>query len=218
MDRQKIFWVVLSVSVFVVVVLVVGVLLLRQKPVTEAAAPGTVSPISDPGTQLYEYSRPATPGDGTETMHFVIGDSGEPGPGPVSTDAGTTLPAVKSDPVSAVPERVTAPAATTAPVRKPQTTRAPAAAAATRAGPDYWIQTGSYKSQTRAEELATLLEGKGLAGRVFTYTSGAATYFRVRVGPFAHKGEAEKFLANVRQIQGLESSYISMVAAARKVN
>ena len=30
MDRQKIFWVVLSVSVFVVVVLVVGVLLLRQ--------------------------------------------------------------------------------------------------------------------------------------------------------------------------------------------
>ena len=60
MDRQKIFWVVLSVSVFVVVVLVVGVLLLRQKPVAAAvsAAPGTVSPLSDPGTQIYEYAQP----------------------------------------------------------------------------------------------------------------------------------------------------------------
>lgn len=218
MDRQKIFWVVLSVSVFVVVVLVVGVLLLRQKPVTEAAAPGTVSPISDPGTQLYEYSRPVTPVDGTETMNFVIGDSGEPGPGPENPDAGATPPAVKSDTVAAAPVRETAPAATTAPARKPQSTRAPAAAAATRAGPDYWIQIGSYKSQTRAEELSTLLEGKGLAGRVFTYASGGATYFRVRVGPFVHKGEAEKFLANVRQIQGLESSYISMVGTAGKVN
>ena len=49
-------------------------------------------------------------------------------------------------------------------------------------------------------------------------TSGADTYFRVRVGPYGNKGEAEKFLSTVRQIQGLESSYISMVAGGGKVN
>ena len=45
MDKQKIFWVVLSVSIFVVIVLVAGVLLLKQRPVSAVATgPGTVSP------------------------------------------------------------------------------------------------------------------------------------------------------------------------------
>lgn len=214
MDRQKIFWVVLSVSVFVVVVLVVGVLLLRQKPTTLAAAPGTVSPLSDPGTQLYEYSREAPPSGGTETMHFVIGDetpstpkSTTPPPG-VQTTPPTASPASKS-PVAARPA---------VPAQKTTSAKTAAPKAAGRTGPEYWIQTGSYKSQTKAEELATLLDGKGLAGRVFSYTAGKETYFRVRIGPYANKGEAEKFLSTVKQIQGLESSYISQVAKPRTLN
>jgi len=214
MDRQKIFWVVLSVSVFVVVVLVVGVLLLRQKPATLAGTPGAVSPLSDPGTKVYEYSREAPPSGGTETMHFVIGDetSSTPRattpPPSVQTTPPTASPASKS-PVAAqpaVPAQKTTPAKTAAPK------------AAGRTGPEYWIQTGSYKSQTKAEELATLLDGKGLAGRVFSYTAGKETYFRVRIGPYANKGEVEKFLSTVKQIQGLESSYISMVGGAKRAN
>jgi cell division septation protein DedD len=215
MDRQKIFWVVLSVSVFVVVVLVVGVLLLRQKP-TVAAAPGAVSPLSDPGTQLYEYTRPSTGPDGTQTMHFVIGDTGEPAAGASAPDADGNPPAVTREPAAAAPVRE--PIAVAAPVQKQQAVKSASPAPAARGGPAYWIQTGSYKSQTRAEELATTLEDKGLAGRVFSYTSGQETYFRVRVGPYANKGEAEKFLASVRRIQGLEASYISMVATAGRVN
>jgi DedD protein len=106
----------------------------------------------------------------------------------------------------AVPAQKTTPAKTAAPK------------AAGRTGPEYWIQTGSYKSQTKAEELATLLDGKGLAGRVFSYTAGKETYFRVRIGPYANKGEVEKFLSTVKQIQGLESSYISMVGGAKRAN
>ena len=84
-----------------------------------------------------------------------------------------------------------------------------------RKSPDYWIQTGSYKSQTRAEELVSLLQTKGLGSRVFSWTSRGETFFRVRVGPYSNKGEADKFLALVQQVQGLEASYISMVRAAR---
>jgi cell division septation protein DedD len=220
MDRQKIFWVVLAVSVFVVVVLVVGVLLLRQKPMAAlAAAPGTVSPLTDAGTQVYEYSRPAgaeaAPGGETETMHFVIGDTGEPAP------EAAAAPATQGEPPVSAPAAKAAPAVAAAPAQKAPSakpaTKAPAAPAAPK-GPEYWIQTGSYKSQTRAEELATMLEGKGLAGRVFSYSGGADTYFRVRVGPYRNKGEAEKFLSTVRQIQGLESSYISLVPRTGRVN
>ncbi len=58
----------------------------------------------------------------------------------------------------------------------------------------------------------------GLAGRVFSYAKSGDTYFRVRVGPYTNKQEAEKFLAIVRKIQGLEASYISLVGATGSVN
>jgi cell division protein FtsN len=83
---------------------------------------------------------------------------------------------------------------------------------------DYWIQTGSYKSQTKAEELSALLSGKGLTARLFSYSSSNVTYYRVRIGPYGNKGEAEKFLSIVKQIQGLESSYLSMVGATKNLN
>jgi cell division protein FtsN len=219
MDRQKIFWVVLSVSVFVVVVLVVGVLLLRQNPATVAAAPATVSPLSDPGTRVYEYSREAPGSDGTETMRFVIGGEEEPSQGEGAPAAAQPSPAVQAAPSAAAPAVKSAPVVkSTIAAQKPAPVKSTAPKTSARTGPEYWIQTGSYKSQTRAEELATLLGGKGLAGRVFSYTAGKESYFRVRIGPYTNKGEAEKFLSTVKQIQGLESSYISMVGGAKRAN
>jgi len=245
MEKQKIFWVVLSVSIFVVIVLVAGVLLLKQKPsATAATAPGTVNPISDSGTQIYEYQRessakpqassssqaPAQKPDDTQTMHFYIGEGGEK-PAPAQ---GAQPPAVTAPPAPVEPP----PAAPAAPAVSPQAPQKPAPAAqvakaatapavkpapqkhpSTQKGPqkvfDYWIQTGSYKSQDKAEQLAAQLGAKGLAGRVFSSTRNTETWYRVRIGPYTNKGEAEKFLAIVKQVQGLESSYISMVGAAR---
>jgi len=265
MEKQKIFWVVLSVSVFVVVVLVVGVFLLKQKPYSGlTSAPGTVSPISDLGTQVYEYQRETTaphPGAGapgaapsssapaggapasgapaggapagnTQTMHFYIGEGGDKPTGPefkpaATPPAGSGQPAQK--PVTttqAVPKQAVPPAPTlrpsvktakAAPIKPPAQTRAAQTGAARRTV-DYWIQTGSYKSQTKAEELSALLSGKGLSARLFSFTSGGSTYYRVRIGPYGNKDEADKFLSIVKQIQGLESSYLSMVGAAHNLN
>ena len=93
------------------------------------------------------------------------------------------------------------------------------APARTVRGVDYWIQTGSYRSQTKAEDLARLLGDKGISARVFSSTvSGGDMYFRVRIGPYGNKNEAGKFLAIVKQIEGLESSYISSVAGTRTIN
>ena len=248
MEKQKIFWVVLSVSVFVVVVLVVGVFLLKQKPYSGLApAPGTVSPLSDLGTQVYEYQRetttprPAappgaapssgTPPENTQTMHFYIGEGGDKSAGPETQPATTPPPAAAQPPAPqkpaiarpAVPKQVTPPAQAARPVVKAVPRQAPIKppAAQTRTARrtvDYWIQTGSYKSQTKAEELATLLSGKGLSARLFSYVSRNETYYRVRIGPYGNKGEADKFLSIVQQIQGLESSYLSMVGSTKYLN
>ena len=251
MEKQKIFWVVLSVSIFVVIVLVAGVLLLKQKPsAAMATAPGTVNPISDSGTQIYEYQReptatpqgagqsPAQKPDDTQTMHFYIGEGGEkPAPAQGAQPPAVTPPAVTppaaapAEPAPAAPApAVPAPSvqapqkpapaaqvakAATAPVVKAVPQRHPSKQKAPQRTFDYWIQTGSYKSQDKAEELAAQLGAKGLAGRVFSSTLRDETYYRVRIGPYGNKGEAEKFLAIVKQVQGLESSYISMVGASK---
>jgi cell division protein FtsN len=227
-------------------VLVVGVFLLKQKPYSGlTSAPGTVSPISDLGTQVYEYQRettasrpgagpaggaPAgtTPPENTQTMHFYIGEGGEKPAGPETP--GTTPPPAASQtspqrPAIAQtgPKQVTPPAQVARPVAKALPKSAPikpsgAPTRTARRTVDYWIQTGSYKSQTKAEELAALLSGKGLSARLFSYSSRNTTYYRVRIGPYGNKGEADKFLSIVQQIQGLESSYLSMVGATRSLN
>jgi cell division septation protein DedD len=231
MEKQKVFWVVLSVSVFVVVVLVVGVLLLRQHPssVPRAAA----NTVTGTGTQVYEYQReapltsPATGPQGNagdqQTMHFYIGEGGTPAPGASTTAPGGAAPSTAApSSTGPAPSAGTASSTGAAPVVhplvqtiKPRVTKPTVQARAPRKTPDYWIQTGSYKSQSKAEELVGMLESKGLGSRVFSYASNGDTYYRVRVGPYSNKGEADKFLALVKQVQGLESSFISMVPAGK---
>ncbi len=255
MEKQKVFWVVLAVSVFVVVVLIVGVLLLRQHPGSGPRA--TVTPMNDNSTQVYEYQKtPPAPGTGPQagapssgdqqTMHFYIGEGAQPsgaapGTGPGTAPAGQTpgtsqppgtvqvpglsqvpgqtpaAPAAPGSsplaPVAAAPA-ASAPATVTPTVR-PRTTKAAVIARTPRKSAEYWIQTGSYKSQSKAEELVTLLEGKGLGSRMFSYNLKGDTFYRVRVGPYTNRGEADKFLGLVKQVQGLETSYISLVPAPK---
>ncbi len=253
MEKQKVFWVVLAVSVFVVVVLIVGVLLLRQHP---AGAPrATVTPMNDSGTQVYEYQRetPLTPPGGTQgapgtqgaqpgagtsgtqpggqpgtqpgtgdqqTMHFYIGE-GAPSasgtaPGASSVPSAPTSPTTPAPSVTVPSTPAAPPAVSSAPTTiRPRSTRPAATAAAPKKTTQYWIQAGAYKSQDKADELVKLLEGKGISSRVFSYASKGDTWYRVRVGPYSNRGEAGKFLSLVKQVQGLEASYIALVSASR---
>jgi cell division septation protein DedD len=232
MEKQKIFWVILSVTVFVVVVLVVGLFLLKQSPDGLAVVPARTEPsatVQPEGTPagIYEFGRDASSAVGdTEVLRFVIGggETGETADGsgtaPASSDAApsaSALPFAASAALKPAAPALVKPAAPAA-VKPAATAPAAAKAAAAVRAPEYWIQTGSYKSQTRAEELSQTLTAKGLAGRVFSYAKSSETYFRVRIGPYTNKQEAEKFLAIVRKIQGLEASYISEVLGIRSVN
>jgi cell division septation protein DedD len=232
MEKQKIFWVILAVTVFVVVVLVVGLFLLKQGPSALAIVPRAAAPSAAPATSptgLYEFGRSApSSGSDTEVLRFVIGGDGTaaaPAPGattPVAPPAASAAPEGSSalpapaKPAPSAGKPAAAPAKPAAPARAaPARAAKPAAAVRTT---EYWIQTGSYTSQTRAEELSQTLTAKGLAGRVFSFSKADQVYFRVRIGPYTNKQEAEKFLAIIRTIQGLEASYISFVPGTRSVN
>ncbi len=81
--------------------------------------------------------------------------------------------------------------------------------------PEYWIQTGSYRSESRAQEAAANLADQGLAPQMTTQVVAGQTFHRVRVGPYASNAEARKFLGWIRKVKGLEDSYVSLVYASR---
>ncbi len=107
----------------------------------------------------------------------------------------------------------------------PATTGSSSRPAAVRAAPlaklaplaplrEFWVQVGSFASRSRANALGQRLGDQGIVSRVTTRTSRAEVFFRVRVGPYASRVEAEKFLAWVQQVDGLDGSYISEVRNA----
>lgn len=76
---------------------------------------------------------------------------------------------------------------------------------------EYWIQAGSFSSKLNAEKARTDLAGRYLKAEIFTKTAGNATTYRVRIGPYVKKAEAEYWLASVKEVQAFSGSYISEV-------
>lgn len=65
------------------------------------------------------------------------------------------------------------------------------ASAATKAS-TYWIQVGSYEAKKSADNARSALEANKIPNEVFTYKdSKGKLFYRVRVGPYTTKNEAE---------------------------
>jgi len=132
-----------------------------------------------------------------------------------------TAPAVRSIPTGGARTVVTPATGHNAPSASGSSTRPAAVRAAplaklTPAAPlrEFWVQVGSFASRSRADALGQRLSDQGIVSRVTTRTSGTEVFFRVRVGPYASRVEAEKFLAWVQRVDGMDGSYISEVRNA----
>lgn len=110
--------------------------------------------------------------------------------------------------------RTPSPAPAVTPAAEPAPARTTLAKLTPPALHEFWVQVGSFASRQRADALGRRLGDQGIVSRVTTRTSGAEVFFRVRVGPYASRAEAEKFLAWVKQVDGMDGSYISAVRNA----
>lgn len=80
---------------------------------------------------------------------------------------------------------------------------------------DYWIQTGAFTSKTRAEDVRASLAQRGIKSFIEVKTVDNTTYYRVRVGPYTSKTEAEYWLKLIHSLDGFTESYISSVTVKR---
>lgn len=87
---------------------------------------------------------------------------------------------------------------------------APAAqpAAQPAAGAGWAVQVGSFGDRENAEALAERLRGRGYPVLTTQFRSGGQVLYRVRVGPFSQRLEAESQLARVQQQLGLNGRVV----------
>ena len=83
----------------------------------------------------------------------------------------------------------------------------------------FWIQAGSYSSKKNAEEARNALSAEKIASEIFTYTDSNGTlFYRVRVGPYTTKSEAEYWQSRIALIDRFSSSktYITDSSAKKQ--
>jgi len=72
----------------------------------------------------------------------------------------------------------------------------------------YWIQTGAFSTITYAEGAKNYLEARGIKSIIEDPVINGKTWYRVRVGPYTTRDEANYWLALVKSIDGFAASQV----------
>ena len=158
------------------------------EPPPAAAAVSTGAPATASETLSYSdrLTKPEAPREQLKTAETAPPPA--PAPPPVEVGPATKTPAA---PVAAAP--ATAPAAVPA----------PAVAAAEPAGPGYSIQLSALGKREEADNFARRLTSKGYKAYVLAPEAGAPAVYRVRVGKFKDRREAESVKARLEKEEQL---------------
>jgi len=72
----------------------------------------------------------------------------------------------------------------------------------------YWIQTGAFSTIKYAEGAKEFLEARGIKSIIEDPVINGKTWYRVRVGPYTTRDEANYWLALVKSIDGFSASQV----------
>jgi len=228
MEQKKLLWIVFSMTLFLLIVVGIGIIWLYPGPQQPVVAEEQM-PAREAGAEFdpveWVRSEQEAPGldeipsgeEGEESFVVVYGEAAE--------EDQTVKPAVQEDrELSGSPQQEQSPAVHSdkdagKTVKKEETAapRAVAPAPQTISVKEYWIQTGSYISRSRADRIKEELDEIGLSGRILSKDVNGTQYYRVRIGPYSQKAEADKFLSWVKEKDDFQNSYISEVSRMKTV-
>ena len=102
-------------------------------------------------------------------------------------------------------------------VAKPAATKqvAKTEAPPTKLVEQFFIQAGAYSTKAGADAIKAKLAEKKINALVQIREVDGKTFFRVRVGPYNTKSEAEYWLSLIKTFEGFGESYVSMTKVLR---
>lgn len=229
MEQKKLLWIILAVSLFLLMVLGVGLVWMTpdsqgsvvQTPVEEynqQNEPDIIRTVRESTEYPGLMSETGETGDIYFSEEPVYGQTRQSGEieNQTSSVPVQQQPVVQTQTVRGNPG-VTPPEPEPAPVQVVETARpapAPARSAVikTPSGPQYWIQAGSFRNIYSANQIREQLIDTGFASVVVaTKTIDNNEYYRVRIGPYLTISDARSFLSRVKNLDGYSESYIAEV-------
>ena len=123
-------------------------------------------------------------------------------------------PAAKAEPKApSAPKTAAAPkAAATASKNTAAASTPKASASAAKPVTRYWVQVAAYSNKNTAENARSILTEKKITSDIYTYQDAKEKlYYRVRIGPFTTKSEAEYWKAKIGEIKDFANagSYVT---------
>jgi|GEM_PF-700688 len=82
----------------------------------------------------------------------------------------------------------------------------------------YWVQIIATTNMSRAESVREEFSLRGFSTQIMTQDTGTEFIYRVRMGAFGTKSEAESFAARIRDIGGYEDSYVTLAPVTRRIS
>ena len=135
----------------------------------------------------------ATTAPAAQTYHMALSGPAAAGGSPPANSAATQPPLTPVSTPTQQPETKPAPSpAATAPTPSPR---------AVAAG-KWVVQAGSYGSERNALAVEHKLVKRGFHAYISRYHKGGHIYYRVRVGPYAERAEAERAVNQVARTYG----------------
>lgn len=230
MEHNRVLMIIVSVAIFFAAVVGVGFALLYPSGDAMASlAGGTTSTEFDP---IEFVRRPDDApladrvGDGSSGPAVIIygepddGDGEAPPRIVLNPTTGEDAPSITVRPARSEPPSTTevtpeidresgaAESAPATPVAR-QTTPAPQVTPREIRVTEYWIQLIASNSRDRVEQARVRLEEYNLSGRITTREIEESIFYRLRVGPYDSRDEAEKFLEWLRDIDGFGEAWVS---------
>ena len=229
-EQKKLLLVAVSVGVFLLVTVTVAIVLLSPKAQLQDTA--VLSSVPYTPTSDYTTQAPVQPvinntqetiiNIGNQDAEVIDRDNGD------SLTIHIPIPSAAAVPVTPVEEvrqttpstvRTTPPATqVTAPAATPAATPAPAASAAqtttpvrtttTRTVTDFWIQTSAHSAIITAEDQRDSLASKGFVSIIDISEVSGRIMYRVWMGPYTSRSEADYWLTILKQIDGFKDDQL----------
>jgi len=156
---------------------------------TKAAPPPAVDELS-------YYSRLEKTTPAVEDLKPARGKAAAPEPAQAAPPPEKSAPPAKT---AAKPAALPAPDTSATPPAPTEAAAAPAEASAEPSGPGYAVQVAALNVRNEADVIAKRLTSKGYAAYVLAPASGTPRVFRVRVGKFGTKREADTVAAKLQK-------------------
>ncbi|MCL2211088.1 MAG: SPOR domain-containing protein [Treponema sp.] len=231
---KKLLLVAVSVGVFLLVTITVAIIVLTPKTQIQAPAITSSNPFSEP-VQSYQEILPPQPAIiGVQEPNFSLSNeltfddidsiNGDRLTIKIPVPSAAAVPDTNAQTISETVSVITVPeSAALNPVQnvtavKPAETKPAAARTVTAVRTptpalaktinDFWVQTGAFSAQVRAEDAKELLAAKGITSIIENREINGRIWYRVRLGPYTSEREANHWLEIVKLIDGFNDSQI----------